>query len=166
VIASRYRAWLELGRPEDLAPELEALLPSLTAHARRILRSHADAEDVVQDAVVELLRTRHNLPAGLALPVIMHRLVFERGLMQARSRRLRWRRESGLVDAIPAPVDVEPHTVDIDWLLARLSPTQRRVCVALAAGADCRQLAERDGTSRGRVATLLHRIRQRLVRSS
>ncbi len=94
MIASRYRAWLDRGDPADLNPELEALLPALRAKARFVLGNAADADDAVQEACVVLLRTRERLPVEVPLAAIVHRLIWQRALMEARARQRRWQRYS------------------------------------------------------------------------
>ncbi len=96
MIASRYRAWLEGGAPEDLEAELAELLPRLHLQARRVLGNAADADDAVQEACVVLVTTRARLPAEVPLAAIVRRLCSQRALMAARARSRRWRRQRAL----------------------------------------------------------------------
>ncbi len=100
--------------------------------ALRITRSHADAEDVAQEAFV---RAWHALPrfrGDARFGTWLHRIVANRALDRARQRQTRLGRESEL-DAVaerPAPAAAERDTLlarRLERLLETLSPPQRAV---------------------------------------
>ena len=158
MIACRYRTWLEDGRPEDLEPELADLLPALQQQARRLLGRSHDPDDAVQDALVELLRCRRRLPADVPLPVVARRLVWERAMMQARSRKRRSRREESLID-LPVtsrdPASGPPQ-------LPPLTGLEQALAQGLMAGLTGRDLSRHLGLQPSRLAALRRRLRQRL----
>jgi len=162
MIASRYRVWLEAGDPVDLEPELAPLLPALRAQARRRLPQQGDAEDAVQDAVLELLRSRCHLPPELPLPAVARRLVEERMLMRGRVLRRRRCREMILYDEHSAAMPDKLTQVDFQ-LLDRLEPIQQRILRGIIARVDRKTLATQEGISLGKLAVLCHRARRRLA---
>ncbi len=164
MIASRYRAWLEGGDPSDLEPELAPLLPALGAQARHLLGHASDADDAVQDAMVELLRSRSRIPPDLPLAAIVHRLLWERAIMQRRTRHRRHLRSSTMTSELTAP-DPHPPGRDAEAMLARLSPGERQVFLGLAQGLSQKELADQGGLTPATLAGRLRRLRRRLAPS-
>ncbi len=159
MIACRYQAWREGGRPEDLEPELAAVLPGLHAQARRLLGRSHDADDAVQDALVELLRCRDRLPADVPLVVVVRRLVWERAVMQARSRTRRRRHEEPLQDE---PYHLSGARAE-PTLLPQLDGQEHALAQGLMSGLAGGALARSLGVDPRGLAALRCRLRQRLL---
>lgn len=98
----------------------------LRSVARRHARNAAEAEDLVQDALLIALEERRDALDADALPWLSG-VIRQRALMQARSAIRRRRREVAVStdEAAPSPEAV-PDATD---LLARLPPAARRVAV-------------------------------------
>jgi DNA-directed RNA polymerase specialized sigma24 family protein len=100
----------------------------LRSVARRHARSAAEAEDLVQDALLVALEEGRDGLDGDALPWLSG-VIRQRALMQARSAIRRRRREA----AVAAPTDevapAPPAVPDATGLLATLPPAARRVAV-------------------------------------
>ncbi len=164
MIARRYHAWLAQGRPEDLEAELTGILPGLHAHARRLLRSASEADDAVQEAMIELLRCRQSLPPELPLEVVAHRLVYERSLMSARARQ-RGERRFRALGSVAEPVVTPPHAcAGADSPLDAASPGDRALLLAVSSGEPVSSLTRRLGVGRSTLQVRIHRSRVRIRR--
>lgn len=91
----------------EAAQHLAALRgPKLLVHAMRLLRDRADAEDVVQDAWVEILRGLAGLRDDRAFPAWAYRIVTRRAARLIRGRL----RRRAVADTLAASADtVTPH---------------------------------------------------------
>lgn len=100
----------------------------LRSVARRHARHAAEAEDLVQDALLIALEEGRDAPGVDALPWLSG-VIRQRARMQARSAIRRRRREAVMAtpyDAIASSPDAAPDAAD---LLATLPPAARRVAV-------------------------------------
>jgi RNA polymerase sigma-70 factor (ECF subfamily) len=116
--------------PEQLGLRLDDLYrrqsASLVAHAHRILGNREDAEDVVHEAFVRVLRADPDLEAPEALAAYLRAVVrneaLDRGTANTRDRMARRANAAPPVDGTDAPVD-------LDALLAAAErPLEDRVC--------------------------------------
>jgi RNA polymerase sigma-70 factor (ECF subfamily) len=138
------RPVIEQAKDTALRGMIAQLLPELRASARMLTRSRAEADDLVQDAVLRMLRNldsfepapelAHDLRAAIrpwALTVL--RNAFREGWRRA--KREQAHREAPTPDIPPPPSDQETaHELrDIARSLARLSPTLREALVLVAA---------------------------------
>lgn len=90
---------------EDGTPDLDAMARRgtgpLRAAARRLVRSDADAEDVLQDAFLSAVRARDRFEGRALTTSWMYRITYNAGLMQLRTRR---RKGAESLDALPPEV--------------------------------------------------------------
>lgn len=155
------------------ATDTESLLDELRPRLVRILRRYRippeDAEDLLQETLLLLVRRRaqirhpeHWLPATLANVCIAHH-----------RRRRRTAAVLDLVDpdvlahhgpADPPAQAAVPARLSIARLLSDLTPTHRRLLRLAAQGLDTPELARRLGYAPSSVRTLLSRLRRRLRR--
>lgn len=164
----------------DGRPDFDALFrearPRMLALARRLMRSEADAEDVVQQAFLSGLAHRHSFQARAQATSWMYRITYNAALMALRSKGRRV--TSSLEDLPPEGAFLEaedkPHVpVDpcaaaerndlrhiLDHALAQLSPMDRTI-VDLRLAQDCstQETAEALGLSSSAAKARLHRAR-------
>lgn len=139
-----HRAVIEQAKDTAMRSAIAQLLPELRAAARMLTRSRAEADDLVQDAVLRMLRNldsfvpqeelAHDLREAVrpwALTVL--RNAFREGWRRAKREQLH--REAPVPDIPPPPAEQETaHELrDLARSLARLSPTLREALVLVAA---------------------------------
>lgn len=152
--------------------------------ARRVVRDESDAEDVVQDACVQALRSVAAFEGRAQLSTWMHRIVVNAALTRLRSRRrrredpfdealahagARGEREDVTEDAWKRPADEILERAEARRLvrasLALLPEGHRRVLLLRdIEGLDTESAALRLGVSANAVKTRLHRARRALHR--
>jgi RNA polymerase sigma-70 factor (ECF subfamily) len=76
----------DFSKAQDLRLCLAAVLPSLQARARRLTRSRADAEDLVQESVLRALRFESTFQRGTNLRAWMHQILESVFITRCRSR--------------------------------------------------------------------------------
>jgi RNA polymerase sigma-70 factor (ECF subfamily) len=136
----------------------------LRAYAARVLGNAAQAEDVVQDAYLRLLRkppaTRDPGELRALLFRIASNLIVDTWRQQGRARRLE--RQQGAEPGRSADI---PSQLDMARVFAELPVHQRQMLwLAYVEGADHREIAAALGLSKGSVRVLLHRLRHKLAR--
>ncbi len=139
-----HRAVIEQAKDTAMRAAIAQLLPELRASARMLTRSRAEADDLVQDAVLRMLRNldsfepppelAHDMHAALrpwALTVL--RNAFREGWRRA--KREQDHRDTRGPDIPPPPAEQETaHELrDLARSLARLTPTLREALVLVAA---------------------------------
>jgi RNA polymerase sigma-70 factor (ECF subfamily) len=145
-------------------------LPALRARAAQLCRAHADADDVVQDALLRAFRGRASLrdraqARGWLLTIVTNAFI---DLV----RRQRARRERADIDleAAPAPAPPEPppawHHVSVDDVRAAVAllPDDVRDTYRMFAleGKDYLTIAAAQGVPKATIGTRIHRARARL----
>lgn len=150
----------------DLRPRLAQMLPELRAFARFLAGSRAEADDLVQEALLRALRSLDGSgeqPAELrtwCLAIV--RNVFHE------HRRARRREVTGLSDslpepALPAPQHVQGDVRDLSRALGRLPPLLREAIVLVGAqGLDYGQAAAVAGVPVGTMKARVSRARAQL----
>lgn len=163
----------------DGRPDFEALFrearPRMLAVARRIMRSEADAEDVVQQAFVAGLAHRDDFQARAQATSWMYRITYNAALMALRSK---GRRMTSSFEDLPGDrvfVDVDdpcsPHPEEaaernylrdvLDGALAALSPLDRSIVdLRLAHECSTKETADALGLTSSAAKARLHRARQ------
>jgi RNA polymerase sigma factor (sigma-70 family) len=140
------------------AEVVDARYPSLVAYGVLLTASRADAEDLVQDALVKVFSRLRPLPNVAAADQYVRRAMLT--LYLDRTRRVTaWRRLRGSVaadDAVAGPEDAVIAGTDVRAALAVLSPRER-TCVVLRHFDDLstRQVAEATGLAEGTVKRYL-----------
>lgn len=152
--------------------------PRLLALARRLVRSEADAEDVVQIAFESGLRHRHRFEARARATSWLYRITYNAALMHLRACR---RRPAESLDALPPevrdavlsaaePASSPERRVEEDELgralleaTSALSPLDRRIVgMRLADERPTREVADAVGLTPAATKTRLHRAREAL----
>ena len=164
----------------DGRPDFEALFrearPRMLSLARRLMRSEADAEDVVQQAFVSGLAHRHAFQARAQATSWMYRITYNAALMALRSK---GRRVTSSLEDLPpegafleaedtshVPADPEKAAqrrdlrVVLDHALDQLSSVDRTI-VELRLAQDCstQEIAEYLGLTSSAAKARLHRAR-------
>lgn len=164
----------------DGRPDFEALFrearPRMLALARRLMRSEADAEDVVQQAFVSGLAHRNAFQARAQATSWMYRITYNAALMALRSK---GRRVTSSLEDLPpegpyleaeerphAPADPEAAAERndlrevLDYALERLSPLDRTI-IDLRLSQDCstQETADALGLTSSAAKARLHRAR-------
>lgn len=141
--------------------------------ALRIVRSHAAADDVAQDAFVRAWRSLDRFEVGRPFGPWVCRIAANLAVNHVRSPRARedplpGDRESAATpasDPLGSLLDAEAQEV-LDRALGSLPPEQRAVFVLRTAEEmSYREIAEALGLSPGTVMSRLYRARERLARS-
>jgi len=145
--------------------------PALLAHARRIVRSSEDAEEIVQDSFVKANAAMLADTREVALRAWLHTIVRHRALDVLRQRRSQVGLElveRVLVDPAAGPADVAERWAELGDLAAGLDALPRRQRVALVMhaldGASHEAIGERLGVSASASKTLVCRARSGLRR--
>lgn len=166
----------------DGRPDFEALFrearPRLLAVARRLMRSEADAEDIVQQAFVSGLLHKDAFEARAQVTSWMHRITYNAALMALRSK---GRRSVRSLEELPGedriiPAEEQGALDDpeeaaarscmrevLDEALATLSPLDRSIVdLRLREERSTEETAEAVGLSSSAAKARLHRARQAL----
>ncbi len=148
-------------RPHDDASRLVPLIPALTRRARKLARSRAEAEDLVQDTLLSLCQRLHedaqidDLPA-YAMRTLGNRA--QRGWRQTQTQEI----EEG--DALILPdAHLRLDCADTLAAVAALPKSQRQLMELVATGETSpRALAAATGLPLGTVMSRLARARAKL----
>jgi len=130
---SLWTAWRQRGRQEAFAALVRAELPYALDLARRVGADPAEADDIVQEAMIQLARERSDDPVHVGFRAWIGRRVVLRARMNVRAstRRRRHERSSGEArpaEAAPAPRRLELRE-EVEAALARLPEEQRQAVV-------------------------------------
>jgi RNA polymerase sigma-70 factor (ECF subfamily) len=171
--------WLNPDGTPDFHRLFDLARPQLLAVARRVVRSEADAEDVVQQAFINAIRAGDRFEARAQATSWMYRIVYNTALMHLRSRR---RKGAESLDALPPEVGenvvhdqrehlAAPPSPDaglergalgalIGRALARLSPLDQDIVrMRLHEDRSTKEVAKALGLSTAATKTRLHRAR-------
>jgi RNA polymerase sigma-70 factor, ECF subfamily len=137
---------------------------ALRAYVARVLGNATDADDIVQDAYIRLLRR----PPNTDDPLQLRRLLFRISSNLIVDHWRRRRHESGPVDEhaeiAASPGRDVPLRVDMIRTFEKLKPQERAMMwLAYVEGASHREIGEALGVREGSVRVLLHRTRQKLA---
>lgn len=164
---ARWQAWMAAAQDGDaMAYErlLQELLPEVRSQVRRRLSDAANAEDVVQNALLAIHRSRHTYRPERPFGPWMRAVVRNAFLDHARVRARRAEREVPL-DATPEPAD-EPKdwiegqrlSPDLERALASLPPAQREAVELIQLqGLSVAEAAVKAGVSTSAVKVRAHR---------
>jgi RNA polymerase sigma-70 factor (ECF subfamily) len=164
--------WME-GDPGAMARAHDRYRTRLEAVAYRILKDHADAEDVVQKIFLALRRARFRGQASLW--TYLYRAAVNGSVNVLRSRRRRESAERQLVDhqrlLQPRPASADPEAkvlegeimASVAQALLHVKPQHRRVLtLRIMHGLTNTEIAEREGLPLATVGTWLRRGREEL----
>jgi RNA polymerase sigma-70 factor (ECF subfamily) len=144
--------------------------PRVYSTARRMVRSDADAEDVTQDVLLQVVRKLPSFRGEAALPTWLHRITVNTALSHRRRSAVR---QEGQTDPLPEDLadrerrsgpaeqllDREARQL-IDRAIASLPPSYRTVfLLADVEGLPNADVGERLGLSLAAVKSRLHRAR-------
>lgn len=152
-----------------LQPELDVLRCKLLAAARATVRSPADAEDIVQTALLRAFEQAERLPPDINWTAWLRTVVRNLGIDHVRSR-LRHVELGACEDLAAVQPNEEP---DADWTSITGEQLQRawNACEPLhrqvfelrfVHGLSYKEIADRLQIPMGTVATRLHRARDRV----
>ena len=160
--AEDYLAYARDRAPAALDRALRACADQAYTQARRTLGNAADADDAVQEAFLQLVRTAPRYDGTVPFGAWLGRLVRIACLRVLRSDRRRRRREESVM-AQPAPAADHDRADEVRALVARL-PASDRAAVELHyfAGLPQAEVAAALGRSENAVALRLSRARARL----
>jgi len=134
----------------------------LRAYAVRVLGGTTHADDIVQDAYLRFLRSRHQADSPAQHRSYLFKIASNLIVDHWRSHRL----ERGTPDAREPQTghsDV-PLRIDLQRAFAHLRPEERAMMwLAYVEGADHREIAQALGFRRGSVRVILHRTRRKLA---
>lgn len=160
--------------PRRFERELVALAPDLRGRARRLARSEALAEDLVQDTVERALRFRAQYREGTSLKAWLHQILFS--VFVTRFRRLRREREAlrrlgdepdawVVPEGVPGPEQaLRRMGAGVEQELASLPEGYREVIAHVDLGErSYRETARLLGVPLGTVMSRLHRGRRLLA---
>ena len=128
----------DTGPPPTAEMVFRDYAPRIYQIARRMLGNDADAEDVTQDVLVQVIRKLHTFRGDAALPTWLHRVTVNAALAHREKRANRAKRETTAVgaDVLESATVADPpgHT-----RLPRLSSTPDEIALA----AEQREIIER-----------------------
>nr|MBA3709761.1 sigma-70 family RNA polymerase sigma factor [Planctomycetota bacterium] len=171
VLDDATRRFLRFARDRD-PTALEMVLRDSSdrayAHARRLLGNAADAEDAVQEAFLQLVKTSGRYDGSITFAAWLARLVHVAAVRALRSRGRRTRRErlvsstsSGSAD--PAASDV--HDVVRDAVKELPETFRAAIDLHYFSGLSQEDAATALGVSANTLAVRIHRARERLRRT-
>src|SRR3954463_10292124 len=105
-------------QPADLTPAqvLEKYGPRVYSLARRMLNNDADAEDVTQDVLLQVVRKLGTFRGESAFPTWLHRVTVNAAL--AHRRKAAYRQEKTVADPLDAFIDDGRHLTPIrSWTM-------------------------------------------------
>jgi len=111
------------GDREAFAALVEAIWPGLVAFARSVLGRAADAEDLVQDALVVAWQQLSTLKSGRSFYSWVWKMVYRRAVLHLKERA----RLVPIEEAEIEPIYLVTKDIDIPRMLAILTPQQRAV---------------------------------------
>lgn len=169
-----FRAYATTRDPAVLEALLRAHLPRALAQARRLLGPGPDAEDAVQEACLELVRTAARYDGTVPFGPWLGRLVHTACLRCQRARQRRARQQALPRTEVAAPAPEVQATRDEESLrqAIRALPSRDQLAISLHyfAACDLQATARALGLTANATAVRLHRIRsglrQRLQSSS
>jgi RNA polymerase sigma-70 factor (ECF subfamily) len=165
-------SWRELRRHSEEAFRLfyRQTAAPLHRYVARVPGNATEADDIVQDAYVRLLRTTPSSPAGPGIrnPQQLRPLLFRIASNLIVDHWRRRKHERGAVDeralASSAPEADSPLRVDLARTFEKLRPQERALMwLAYVEGFDHREIAAAPGLRERSVRVLLHRVRHKLA---
>ena len=165
--ASR-RASLTSAAPSVIAEELLAVMPALTGYARFLAANRADSDDLVQDAVVNMLSASARFEPGTnfrawAFTILRNRFLSE---FVVKRRRNVCIDDVDMAFACTRPTQSDRlECEDLRRHVAGLSPAAQHLLALAAEGSiSYDEIAARDGSAVGTVKSRVHRARAQLRR--
>lgn len=143
--------------------ETRELINSAYRYALSLAHNTHDAEDLVQQACMKVLRRRGQLVGKKYLFSAVRNLYID--LIRARERTsLEPDPGTAIVDPAPDPSEVVEQRMEIEFLLKRLRPEEREAlflnCVE---GFTAKEIGELTGQPRGTVLSLMARAKKKLL---
>lgn len=154
--------------PDTFHDGLIALLPKLRVQALALTRNRAQAEDLVQDTVVNALAARGQFQPGTNLAAWLHRILRNRFISDLRRQRPRVAIEDAPVESLACAADPADRLVvkELGRALDRLPADQRETLLLVTLhGLSCEEVAEITGAAVGTVKSRVFRARASLERA-
>jgi RNA polymerase sigma-70 factor (ECF subfamily) len=153
--------------PAMTEPEFEAFhratVRSLRAYTVRVLGRATNADDIVQEAYLRVLRSKPQADSPQQLKAFLFRVATHLIVDHWRGQRL----ERGAPDTRERPSDDAanvPLRIDLERAFERLRPEERAIMwLAYVEGADHREIAAALGFRPASIKVMLHRIRRKLA---
>jgi RNA polymerase sigma-70 factor (ECF subfamily) len=150
----------------DIESAFRRAAPRLLAIAAIIVGNSADAEDVVQDAMIAAWRGWDRIRDPARRDAWLTRICVRESVNHGKKLRLRWLREGVIDERLPGPA-LTPSETSWDGAFARLSRQQRAVVVLHYSYGytldECSRLMGcRPGTARQHLARALSHLREAL----
>lgn len=163
----RWRGWMEAAQDGDAKAYhqlLQELLPEIRGLVRRRIAEDAAVEDVVQNTLLAIHRSRHTFRPERPFGPWLRTVARNAFLDHARARSRRAEREVPL-DATPEPADESPTSLDdrrlspeLERALATLPPSQREAVELIQLqGLSVAEAAVKAGVSTSAVKVRAHR---------
>jgi RNA polymerase sigma-70 factor (ECF subfamily) len=150
----------------DFQGMLLGVLPRLRVHALALTRNRAEADDLVQDAVALVLRSRDKFEPGSDFSAWSHSIVRNRFLSLARRRRRRMELDEmagGRADHTGAPQEDRLALKELAALLGRLPAALREALVLVVVqGRSYDEVAAVQGCAVGTAKSRVFRARYQL----
>jgi RNA polymerase sigma-70 factor (ECF subfamily) len=154
-----------LSDPDSFRPFVEAHFGKLASFARSILGSGLEAEDVAQEALILLYRSRRRLRPGASPRAFVYRIA--QRLCLSRLRRMSRRRALAALFAPLVERESAPAPDPVDWWFTGLPKRQRAIAhLHFAENRDASEIAAILGIAASTVRVQLARIRSKLQRSN
>lgn len=151
--------------PDSFRPFVETHFRELASFARSLLGSGLEAEDVAQEALILLYRSRRRLRAGASPRAFVYRIA--QRLCLSRLRRTSRRRALAALFAPLAERESAPAPDPVDWWFTALPRRQRAIAhLYFAEGRDAGEIADIMGIAASTVRVQLGRIRSKLSASN
>ena len=147
--------------PDSFRPFVEAHFRELASFARSILGSGLEAEDVAQEALILLYRSRRRLRSGASPRAFVYRIA--QRLCLSRLRRNSRRRALASLLAPLAEREIAATPDPVDWWFTGLPKRQRAIAhLHFAENRDASEIAAILGVAASTVRVQLSRIRSKL----
>lgn len=151
--------------PDSFRPFFEAHFRELASFSRSLLGSGLEAEDVAQEALILLYRSRRRLRAEASPRAFVYRIA--QRLCLSRLRRASRRRALAALFAPLAQRESAPAADPVDWWFSGLPKRQRAIAhLHFAEDRDAPEIAAILGIAASTVRVQLARIRSKLQTSS
>jgi len=151
--------------PDSFRPFVEAHFAELASFAQSILGSGLEAEDVAQEALIRLYRSRRRLRAEASPRAFVYRIA--QRLCLSRLRRMARRRTLAALLAPLAERESQPAPDPVDWWFTGLPKRQRAIAhLHFAENREAPEIAAVLGIAASTVRVQLARIRSKLRSSN
>lgn len=150
---------------DEFGAELIEQAATLSAYARRLTGSGADADDLLQDTMLRCWTARASFKPGTSLTAWGRTIMRNRFLTGRRRARFQADMPEDALDRLLSVAENQENVVDlrdVGWALTELAPEQREAVLLAGEGVSTRDAAERLGIAGGTFTSRVARGRARL----